>query len=201
MNKRHGQLATAALITLLALSGCGKEPPAPSAQQPKPAPAAGAKPTPAQPATAEVRELPYPGYQAPKLQAVDVVSGQPVSLEALRGKPVLLNFWATWCPPCRIEMPDLQKVHATYGQKVWVVGVGGDPREEAPKLQAYFKEMGLSFANWIDLSGEGVKAYRVQGLPTSVFIDPTGVVKHRIAGAATFQQMIEGLNRAGAGIE
>lgn len=110
--------------------------------------------------------------------------GEPVRLNDYIGHPLLINFWATWCPPCRLEMPVLEKAYQDHKDEGFVV-LGVDLQEEPDKVKAYLQEMGLTFPVALDRSGAVASAYRVQGIPNSVFVDRNGVVTDIHRGALT----------------
>ena len=115
-------------------------------------------------------------------------TGQTMQLANLRGRPVLLNFWATWCPPCKIEMPDLEAIHQKYADRGLAV-VAVDQQEAPAAVQAYFNEMGLSFPTVIDSTGEIFNLYRAVALPMSYFVDSDGIVRIHHRGLMTREQM------------
>jgi peroxiredoxin len=114
--------------------------------------------------------------------------GVPVSLESYRGRIVVMNLWASWCPPCRAEMPDLQRLSNLYGARgIAVVGVneGESPqhaREFADSLQ-------IRFPIWIDGSQQYGRTYAALGLPTTIILDANGVVTRGFDGPLTFAEM------------
>ncbi|MFQ5592743.1 MAG: redoxin domain-containing protein [Anaerolineae bacterium] len=114
--------------------------------------------------------------------------GETVTLSDLRGRPVLINFWATWCPPCKIEMPDIENLYQKYKDQGFTV-IAVDQQESAEAVRQYFQEMGLSFQPVIDSSGEIFNLYRVVALPTSYFIDAEGIVRFQHRGLMTRDQM------------
>jgi peroxiredoxin len=107
------------------------------------------------------------------LQTVD---GRTVRLSDLRGKPVFLNFWATWCIFCVSEMPAMQRLADRYGDRLVVVGV--NVGESAADARAFADQAGIRYALLLDPQTEVTKAYRVQAMPTSLFLDPVGVVRY-----------------------
>ncbi|MFZ5822804.1 MAG: TlpA family protein disulfide reductase, partial [Bacillota bacterium] len=118
------------LVGITALvAGCGglrKEQnaaPEPAASQ-QPAARPAEQPASKSPTAAEVK--PLPGYRAPSFSAVDVFTGEKVTLADLKGQVVFLNFWATWCPPCKAEMPEMEQLHQEMGDKVRIVALGAD---------------------------------------------------------------------------
>jgi peroxiredoxin len=117
----------------------------------------------------------YAGAIAPNFQLKDQ-DGADKSLEAVRGKVVLVNFWATWCGPCRNEMPALQRAyeaHKDEGFVLWGVNVA----ETADLVKSYARELNLTFPLLLDGDSKVSRQYRVFGLPTSVFVGRDGVIK------------------------
>jgi len=120
------------------------------------------------------------GKPAPPLAGVDLHQ-QPVDLAALRGRRVLLMFWATWCSPCRKEMPLVQAAFVKYqahGFAVIAVNVGDDT-EDADK---FLKQFDLEFPVILDKKGNTAQRFQVVGLPTNYFIDSAGAVRAEILG-------------------
>ena len=102
-----------------------------------------------------------------------MANSQPVNASTLRG-PALVNLWATWCAPCRREIPDLQRLHDELGAKVRIVGINiGD--DEA-SVTAFLDELGVTFEQYLDSDGTVEVALRVSGLPATAVIDADGVV-------------------------
>jgi len=112
--------------------------------------------------------------QAPdfNLQQLD---GRQVSLSNFRGKVVLLNFWATWCAPCRLEMPSLQDRYDRYQAQGFVVLAVND-EEPAADVESYVQELGLSFPVLLDPTGEVQQLYAIRGYPSSYLIDRDGTI-------------------------
>ncbi|MFB6286935.1 MAG: TlpA family protein disulfide reductase [Candidatus Bipolaricaulia bacterium] len=117
---------------------------------------------------------PRPGYPAPDF-TLSTLEGKSVSLSDFEGKPVLLNFWATWCPPCRSEMPDLQDFYETYGDQVTLLGVNW--AEKPDEVRTFLNRYGITYPNVLDRQGRAFVRYRLTGLPTTLFIDATGLVR------------------------
>ena len=108
--------------------------------------------------------------------------GREVSLASLRGKVVLLNFWATWCQECRPEMPMFQRLHHEFApQGLNVIGINS--REAMPAIQKFAKELGLTFPLVLDRKGEINAAYGVIGLPTTFLIGRDGRAVARAIGS------------------
>ncbi len=144
-------------------------------------------------------ERPAVGFLAPDFAGIDVATGRTVKLADLKGKPVLLNFWATWCPPCREEMPDLDQLSRDFKDKAYVIALGADPGEPAELLAGYAKQNNLAGLTILrDATGSAARRFQVRAIPTSFFIDAQGVIRDYKLGAMSYQTMVEGLKRAGA---
>ena len=137
-------------------------------------------------------ELVEVGSTAPAFHATDLRTGRPAALADYRGKVILVNVWATWCPPCRIEMPSMERLHkklAGTDFRIVAVSVDGDPfyaaAEEGPgKVMAFANEMGLTFDILHDPSGAIRSAYQLTGVPESFLVDRDGVIVKKVIGAA-----------------
>jgi thiol-disulfide isomerase/thioredoxin len=115
-------------------------------------------------------------------------SGAPVNLAELRGRPLLLNFWATWCPPCDEEMPALEALQRQQGSEgVQVVTVN---LQETPDVVAgYLAARGLTLPALLDRAGELATELDVTYLPTTFFVDEEGVIRSRVRRALTLEEM------------
>jgi len=122
------------------------------------------------------------GEPAPAYAALDL-DGTEVSLAALRDTVVLLNIWATWCPPCRDELPVLQALHAEYaGQGFKVVGVSVDSPGEQERIRRFAREFGITYPLWHDPDERISTLFRAVGVPASYLIDRDGVLRWRRVG-------------------
>lgn len=133
-----------------------------------------------------------PGAQAPEYRAVDL-RGDSVAISDLAGEVVLLNVWATWCPPCREEMPSMQRLYDTLGPAgLRIVAVSIDAAEGATDaggrpggdVAEFVAEYGLTFDIWLDPSGGIQRTYRTTGVPESFVLDRRGRIVRRLAGPA-----------------
>lgn len=116
------------------------------------------------------------GSLAPDFTLTDALTGESVSLASLRGKPVWINFWATWCPPCREEMPEMQQFYEKYhAQGVAIVGV--NVQESDSQVREYVKEGAFTWTFVLDAEGSVTDRYLVGGLPSHFFVDAEGVVQ------------------------
>jgi len=127
------------------------------------------------------------GSQAPVFQLHDD-RGRAVSLDAYRGRIVLMNLWASWCPPCRAEMPDLQRLANAYAARgVAVIGV--NEGESPQRAQAFADSLRIRFPIWIDGEQRYGRVYTALGLPTTVILDGRGSVVRGFDGPLTYAQM------------
>ena len=108
---------------------------------------------------------------------LETPNGELVALSDFRGKTVILNFWATWCPPCRAEMPDLQAVFEERAPDDDFVVLAIDFEETAAAVSGFVEEFELTFPVAIDTTLEVAEAYGVRGLPATFFIDTQGIVR------------------------
>lgn len=124
------------------------------------------------------------GSRAPAFHATDVATGRPVTLEQYRGRVVLLNVWATWCEPCRVEMPSLERLSRRLGSDAFrVVAVSIDDDADSV-VAAYARQLGLSFDILHDPSAAIRQAYQATGVPESWVINRDGVIIKKVIGAS-----------------
>ena len=107
---------------------------------------------------------------------VENADGEAVSLSSMEGKPVVINFWASWCPPCKSEMPDFQKAYETYGEEIqfMMVDLTDGSRETRETAGEFIEEQGFTFPVYYDVNQEGAYAFYVSALPATYFIDEKG---------------------------
>ena len=114
------------------------------------------------------------------------LGGQDVSLSDWRGSPVMLNFWATWCGPCRAEMPFMQEI---FEDKEWsdkgVVILAVNGGETAAQVAKFMEAAGFTFPVLLDISQNVARAYNVRNIPATFFIDNDGIIKDVKIGAIT----------------
>jgi len=125
---------------------------------------------------------PQAGFLAPQVELSDL-DGKITRLADLRGQVILLNIWATWCPPCRAEMPAIERVYEEYRQQGFnVLAVNSTAQDEAAQVAPFAAEYGLTFPVLLDESGLVTRSYQVKSLPTSFFIGRDGVIREVVIG-------------------
>lgn len=119
---------------------------------------------------------------APDISVESLTNGSTVKLSDLKGQVVLLNFWATWCPPCRKEIPSMMKLNSLMaGKPFQMIAVSIDEGGK-PAIESFFKESGFSLPAYIDESGASAKWYGITGVPESFIIDKNGVIVKKVIG-------------------
>ncbi|MGM0827598.1 MAG: peroxiredoxin family protein [Bacillota bacterium] len=113
---------------------------------------------------------------------LDTLSGESVTLSELKGKKVVLNFWATWCPPCKEEMPIMQEFYTKNGKDVEILAINIDPQYN---VKEYQKAMGLTFPILLDKDDKINTAYDILTVPTTYIINEQGIITHKQIGAIT----------------
>ena len=150
-----------------------------------------ASPTPVPPAASPAPEVGLsPGQTAPDftLPLVNDPQKETLRLSDLRGGPVVLSFWTTWCPYCRVQTPVLVTAYQKYAdQGVQLVGV--DVKDDRSQVEAYLAEHGINYPVVLDAKGDAAKQYEVQGFPTTYFIDDAGRIVAVKVGALTPEQL------------
>lgn len=134
-----------------------------------------------------------PGKMAPDFE-LETLEGEPVKLSDYKGKKVILNFWATWCPPCREEMPEMQEFHEEYGDEVEILAVNF-AETNVKKVQDYIDEFNYTYTIPLDKDSVAGNEYKVFSLPTTYFIGTDGKIQHpRKVGPMTYDFMEEMMN-------
>ena len=148
---------------------------------------------------ASAGQIPSPreGFPAPDF-TLNTVGGGPATLSAYRGQVVIVNLWASWCGPCRAEMPAIQQVDAANRHRgLAVLAVNGTFQDSESDAQAFAQELGLTFPILLDRDGAVSKRYLLRALPSTFFIDRKGVIRTVVFGGpmsvATIQTQVETL--------
>ena len=137
-----------------------------------------------------------PGFVLPVYERYQTTYGPTLDLADYKGKPLVLNFWASWCAPCRDEAPVLETAWRKYGNDVLIVGVQSQDRGARDNGRAFINQFDLSFPNVFDDDSAAFIDYGVFGIPETFFIRPDGTLALRYTGQLTTELLdtqIEGL--------
>ena len=203
-----GRQLAAALGTVLVVAAILVVATAPLASVPAP----GIAPQPTQFAIGPVVEGLRVGDRAPELEILGAngvaaplrdLAGAPVRLADLRGHPVWVSFWASWCPPCQAETPVLRETFSAYGPKGLALVAVSVQESTVDDVRAYATKYGLDYTVAADLAGDVFRRYRVYGLPTQIFLDADGIIRAIVqgpvdTGIAAASLALVGLPPAGA---
>lgn len=122
------------------------------------------------------------GFFAPDFE-LDRIDSGTVKLSSLRGKPVILNFWASWCPPCKAEMPAFQTAHLEYSSTgLQIIAVNSTSQDSLLDVEQFIQQYGITFPIPLDITGSTSQKYLIHSLPTTYFIDKNGIIKDIIIG-------------------
>lgn len=137
------------------------------------------------PTEASTKVGPIIGAQAPDF-VLKGLDGNTYTLSDLKGdKPVLVNFWASWCPPCKAEAPDLVQLYKKYGNQMDIYAVNLTTSDSVEGAQQFAADYEFEFPVLLDDKGEVGKIYQVLTIPTSYFIDRNGIVQHKMVGVTS----------------
>lgn len=133
---------------------------------------------------------PQQGFLAPDFD-LKTPSGESVKLSDLRGRAVLVNLWATWCPPCRAEMQTIEKVYNEYKDRGFIaLAINMTYQDDPLAIGPFVKEQGLSFPILLDETGEIANAYQLRSLPSSFFIDRNGIIEEVVVGGPMAEALL-----------
>ena len=128
------------------------------------------------------------GQKAPDFKLI-TSDGETVQLSDFKGKRVLLNFWASWCPPCREEMPDLERFYQDKDAVVLAVNLTNMEMNKKT-VNEFIETYGLTFPVLMDEEGQVSRLYRISPIPTTYMIDTKGIIGQRVYGPLNYEQMI-----------
>jgi cytochrome c biogenesis protein CcmG/thiol:disulfide interchange protein DsbE len=135
--------------------------------------------------------VPRQGFQAPDFELPNT-KGEIIRLSSLRGQPVILNLWASWCTPCRAEMPAIQKVYEQYaGQGLVVLGVNASNQDNIQAATQFVEDNGLTFPILWDIDGQASQLYLLSALPTTFLIDGKGIIQEVVVGGPMAEALLK----------
>ena len=127
-------------------------------------------------------EAPQVGFLAPDF-ALSSLDDQNIRLVDFKGKPLILNFWASWCPPCKAEMPAFQQASREFSDSdLQIIAINSTNQDSLPAVRQFIKQNEITFPIPLDISGSISRLYLVHSLPTTYFIDRNGVIVDVIIG-------------------
>jgi len=133
---------------------------------------------------------PHPGFLAPDFSLMSL-EGNRYTLSDLRGRPVLVNLWASWCPPCRAEMPAIERIYQEYKHRGLVIlAVNTTNQDDPTKMKEFAKELTLTMPILLDQAGEVALLYQLRSLPSSYFIDRQGYIDEVVIGGPMAESLI-----------
>ena len=134
--------------------------------------------------------FPKAGFPAPDFE-LDNLDSQSIRLSELRGTPVVLNFWATWCQPCRIEMPAIQKARNSYqNDELVILAVNMTDQDSLDQVHEFVNRYNLTFDILLDENGKAASAYRVSALPSTFFIGADGTIDEVVIGGPMSEALL-----------
>jgi peroxiredoxin len=125
---------------------------------------------------------------------LETLDGEQVSLSDYRGSVVLINFWATWCPPCRAEIPDFEQAYREHKDQGFAI-LGVNEQEAGETVRPFVDQLGVSYPVLLDKSGKVANEYRALGLPVSILVDRDGVIHTRHIGFLSTDVLKEHLDK------
>jgi peroxiredoxin len=133
---------------------------------------------------------PRAGFQAPGF-GLPTPQGKQISLSELRGQPVIINLWTSWCPPCREEMPVLQKMYETYHtQGLEILAVNATHQDDAQAAIEFSTRLDLTFPILLDNDGSVSRLYQLQSLPTTYFVGRDGEIQDVVVGGPMAEALL-----------
>lgn len=130
------------------------------------------------------------GQMAPDFE-LETIDGEKVKLSDFKGEKILLNFWATWCPPCRAEMPDMQQFHEEYDDAVILAVNLAETELSEQNVEDFLDEFGVTFSVLSDTDSRVATIYNATALPTSYLINTKGEIHNVAMGALNYDQMVQ----------
>jgi cytochrome c biogenesis protein CcmG, thiol:disulfide interchange protein DsbE len=133
---------------------------------------------------------PQAGFAAPDF-TLKTTEGETYTLSELKGQAVLVNMWATWCPPCRAEMPAMEKVYNEYKDQGFIVlAVNNTFQDNLLEIVPFAEQYNLTFPILLDETGDASRAYQVRSLPSSYFINRYGVITEVVIGGPMSETLL-----------
>jgi cytochrome c biogenesis protein CcmG/thiol:disulfide interchange protein DsbE len=133
---------------------------------------------------------PHTGFSAPDF-TLKTPDGETYTLSEFRGQAILVNLWATWCPPCRAEMPAIEKIYQEYKDQGFIVlAIDMTYQDDPFAVVPFTKEYGLTFPILLDETGDVASAYQLRSLPSSYFINRAGIIEEVVIGGPMSEALL-----------
>lgn len=138
----------------------------------------------------QAQSAPSTGFLAPDF-TLSTLNGESITLSDLRGQAVLVNLWASWCTPCRAEMPAMQVVYERYkDQGFTILAVNASNQDNLSSAQAFVEELGVTYPILLDVDGEVSALYQLRALPSTFFVGPDGRIQEVIIGGPMAEALL-----------
>jgi len=136
------------------------------------------------------KAAPHPGFFAPEI-SMSSLTGEEISLSDFRGHPVILNFWTTWCPPCRAEMSAMQRAFLDYQETGTIIlAVNSTSQDSVAAVENFIDQYGVSIPILLDREGDVASLYQITSLPTTYFIDKSGIIREVVIGGPMSEALL-----------
>ncbi|HNO95702.1 MAG TPA: TlpA disulfide reductase family protein [Anaerolineales bacterium] len=140
--------------------------------------------------TTAIEAAPQAGFPAPDF-TLKTAEGEAYTLSDLKGHAILINVWATWCPPCKAEMPAIEKVYNEYKEQGFVVlAINSTFQDDPLQIKPFTEEYGLSFPILLDETSDISRDYQVRSLPSSYFINRQGIITEVVIGGPMSEALL-----------
>jgi cytochrome c biogenesis protein CcmG/thiol:disulfide interchange protein DsbE len=141
-----------------------------------------------QTSAANKEELPKVGFKAPQI-SLQGLDGKTYSFETLQGKPVVINFWASWCGPCKLEAPELVRLYEKYKGEVEIYAVNLTSGDDVKNARAFADDYGFQFPVLLDEEGDVADKYQIQAIPSTFFVNNKGTIIYKATGLVSAQTL------------
>lgn len=136
------------------------------------------------------QEAPSVGFLAPDF-TLETLEGDSITLSELRGTAIIINLWASWCGPCRAEMPAMQNVYEKYKDSGFtILAVNATNQDSLAAARAFVEELGLSYPILLDIEGKVSDLYNLRALPTTYFVNPDGIIEEVVIGGPMAEALL-----------
>ncbi len=140
-------------------------------------------------AVATVASAPQKGYRMPQFSVAEYPGNKTINTNGLIGKPIFINFWASWCPPCQMETPDIVKAYKQFGDKVVFLSVNMTSQDKMDSMEQFVKHYGITWPVALDKTGSVMQKYNIVGFPTSIFVNRQGIITDVNVGLITAENL------------